>query len=911
MYKRIITYIISVIFSICSVNPCVFAKGTEVLIANDFETFCEHTAYLTDNLSESEISIMSEPENSRFSLKRLIVHTDSDIDYLGAKYAINGYNNLIVLQYETTEETETAYQSFKENPKIEYVEPDILVSTVDNLTCEALSTETLSWGYGINYIDVASFRNTYLSDTTLPEITVAVIDTGIDSDHSMFSDRLKNGKNLITSSSYPEDDNGHGTHVSGIVCDGTLDNVYIMPVKSMNASGAGSTLTVSNGITYAINNGADIINMSIGGLGSFDDNSLWTKRIREAIANGCTVITAAGNFKMNISSCIPANVPESISVASTGKNNSLATNFSNYGEDVDISAPGVSIVSANSNGATITRSGTSMSAPHVSACVANLLSYDNSLKPSEIETLLKYNSKPVSAKRNYPFGYGIVNLNNFSFDAITLNKTEVSTVKGREISLSANTYPSSAVTFKTSDDSVASVGQDGIVTANCAGTAEISATANGVTAKCSVTVNEIGEWYEENETELYIDTADELLDVSELTNSGIEDFSGKTITLLSNIDMNETEFIPIGTDENKFNGKFIGNEYTVSNLYDTTYLSCQGLFGVTGDDAIIKDLSLLNVKIESEASAAALVGKNYGQILNCKVSGTVLAKNALSVLAGGVCAINFGEIINCKNSVSVSVQGAVTSAAGGICAKNCGSILNCINKGTVSGIEYRNTSGNSLSGSMLCTGGIAGQNGIDNISGSIINSINLSETENNAASATDGYTGTICANLINGEIKNCYFNTSAQNAVGKSAQNTTLKNLSEFYETELLTDITIGNYTGNDLLRILNMYVLEYNAENSKSLIYLWKEDNSDFNLFPSVFYIDNNDVISGNIYDMNGTIAVASYNSDDVCIHAELLNSADYLNTVTAQDDAAYIKVFWWDFSAMKPRFISLNHSY
>lgn len=552
-----------------------------------------------------------------------------------------------------------------------------------------------------------------------------------------------------------------------------------------------------------------------------------------------------------------------------------------------------------------------MSAPHVSACVANLLSYDNSLKPSEIETLLKYNSKPVSAKRNYPFGYGIVNLNNFSFDAITLNKTEVSTVKGREISLSANTYPSSAVTFKTSDDSVASVGQDGIVTANCAGTAEISATANGVTAKCSVTVNEIGEWYEENETELYIDTADELLDVSELTNSGIEDFSGKTITLLSNIDMNETEFIPIGTDENKFNGKFIGNEYTVSNLYDTTYLSCQGLFGVTGDDAIIKDLSLLNVKIESEASAAALVGKNYGQILNCKVSGTVLAKNALSVLAGGVCAINFGEIINCKNSVSVSVQGAVTSAAGGICAKNCGSILNCINKGTVSGIEYRNTSGNSLSGSMLCTGGIAGQNGIDNISGSIINSINLSETENNAASATDGYTGTICANLINGEIKNCYFNTSAQNAVGKSAQNTTLKNLSEFYETELLTDITIGNYTGNDLLRILNMYVLEYNAENSKSLIYLWKEDNSDFNLFPSVFYIDNNDVISGNIYDMNGTIAVASYNSDDVCIHAELLNSADYLNTVTAQDDAAYIKVFWWNFSAMKPRFISLNHSY
>ena len=905
MLKKLITYIVLSVFSLLCIEPCVLANGTEVFTANNFSEFADLTCELTDN-SDSEISVMS--VNDDFSLNRLIVHTDHEIDYYGAKYAIKGYDGLVVLQYSTSDETKSAYEKYLNNPLIKYVEPDILVNTSEDFSYEVLSSDYLSWGYGNDYINISSFQNQYLSDKDLPEINVAIIDTGIDSDHSMFSGRIVNGKNFINTSTYPEDDNGHGTHVSGIVCEGTPDNVLIMPIKSMNSNGSGSTLTVSNGIQYALNNGADVINMSIGGLGSYNEESLCTKRIQEAVNSGCAVIAASGNFKMNISSCTPANVPETISVSATNKSNTLATGFSNYGLDVDISAPGVSIVNANKGGATTTRSGTSMSAPHVSAAAANLLSFNPNLTPEQTELLLEYNSTPVSPKKNYPFGKGILNLSNFSFNAITFEETEIKTAVGAKISLNAKSYPSSDIAFVSSDTSIASVDDMGNVTAISDGMAEITATANGVSAKCKVTVAKVGNWYDENETDYYISSPDELNDISTLLASKTEDFSDKTITLLSDIDMSNLDFIPIGTEENRFSGTFNGNGHTISNLNNTTYLSWQGLFGVTDTNSVIKNLTLLNAKSESESSVGILAGKNYGKISNCSVSGNITAKNAVTVIAGGICAVNYGRIINCKNSSDISLKGAIVSAAGGICAKNYGEILNCINEGSITGTEYRNTSGTPISGGILYIGGITGQNGTSDHSGLIKNSVNLPTPENNAISPTQSYTGAICANFGLGEITNCYFYTSDNDAIAYISPSAKVQNVTEFDENSLKSDMAIGTYAGNDLLTVLNLYALEYNKNTQEDAMYLWSEDELVFSLLTDIFYIEDNSIISGSIYDMSGNIVAASYNSEDVCIQTQIFKPSDLKNSVTVPETTEYTKVFWWDISSMVPKFLNLK---
>lgn len=912
MYKKIITYIISVVFLICHTMPCAYAKYTRVLVAEDFETFSKCTSKLSENLTESEISTLSlDNTDSKFLLNRLIVHTNSKIDYFGASHAIEGYDDLIILQYETEEETKSAYESYLKNPDIDYVEPDILVNLFDNDTYdyEISDTQTLSWGYGADYINTQAFFDTYLTDKELPEITVAVIDTGIDSDHTMFSERITNGRNFISTSSYPEDDNGHGSHVSGIICEGTLQNVSIMPVKSMNASGAGSTLTVTNGIKYAKNNGADIINMSIGAIGTYSSDSLWTKTITEAINSGCTVITASGNFKMNVSNCTPANVPETISVAATNKSNTLATGFSNYGDDIDISAPGQSILNAHINNGTKTRSGTSMSCPHVSACAANVLSYDDTLSPNDVETLLEYNAKPMTKTKNYYTGAGIVYLGDFEFSAITLDKTEINTVKGAKHLLTANVYPASDISFESSDNEILTVDTNGNIVTLSNGEAKVTATANGVSTICTVTVNEIGEWYNAESKEMFISTPDELVNLSELVNNKIDNFSGKTVNLASDIDMAEIEFLPVGSSDFPFLGTFAGNNHSISNLLNTTYLSRQGLFGVTGNTTVIRDVNIKNTTAESESVIGAIAGTNYGKIINCSVSGTVCAKNSMTVLSGGIAGINFGEIINSKNSATISLKNAVVSAAGGICAKNMGTVINCINTGNISGTEYRQ-SGSALSGSLLYSGGIAAQNGTNDTKGNIINCLNTGSILNTAASSTDSLTGTICAYISNGEIKNAYFSDSEAVSLGKTSSIAECENILSFENNILSSPVNIGSFSGDDLISSLNAYAKDYNTAADEKL-YLWYAENNDFSLHPTLFYMNEKSIVSDSINPIDGEILVAEYDSDNVCTSVIIYPALNINHTVETSDTSSYIRAYWWNANKMIPLQNSIKYLY
>ena len=257
-------------------------------------------------------------------------------------------------------------------------------------------------------------------------VVVAILDTGVDDRHIELNDSVIVTKNFVVGNG--EDTNGHGTHVSGIITGNGVGDVYgnyatgvspgagIMVGKVCNDSGCYDS-DIQAGIEWAINNGADIISMSLGGgnyEGYCDEDSLANKS-NWAVEQGVVVIAASGNDNSWVSS--PACASNVISVGAVDKNDVRAS-WSNYGEALDFMAPGVSILSTYSchaPGATggcsnfhyASWSGTSMAAPHVAGMVALILQANPSLNPAQVKQLLIDTAIDLgdSGKDDY-YGYG-------------------------------------------------------------------------------------------------------------------------------------------------------------------------------------------------------------------------------------------------------------------------------------------------------------------------------------------------------------------------------------------------------------------------------------------------------------------------------------------------------------------------
>lgn len=254
-------------------------------------------------------------------------------------------------------------------------------------------------------------------------ITVAVIDTGIDLTHPDFAGRtIIKGPNYANCANRdprtkfcldpptfdPNDDNGHGTHVAGTIGAVTNNgigvagmnwNVTLMAIKSVKADGDGIMTDNINAIQYAMANGVKVINMSLtSGKGqvvrcSDSDMRDLARTIQDAVSQGITVVVAAGNENQDASNEIPPSCPGVITVGATNEQDQRWPK-SNYGSDVAIAAPGVDIVSTYKNGTYASSNGTSMAAPHVAGAAALLLSKKN-MKPSEIKNCLVNNADTI------------------------------------------------------------------------------------------------------------------------------------------------------------------------------------------------------------------------------------------------------------------------------------------------------------------------------------------------------------------------------------------------------------------------------------------------------------------------------------------------------------------------------------
>jgi subtilisin family serine protease len=246
--------------------------------------------------------------------------------------------------------------------------------------------------WGADLIGTEDFYKQYLADKDLPEVRIAVIDTGINEAPALFKDRiLPDGVNYSSSGNDSvADDLNHGTHVTGTICELTPSNVKILPIKSFDRKGHATDEQIYAGIMYALENDADVLNMSFGGLGV---NPLEVEAMMIAEKNGIICCAAAGNNADDARYYYPSSIKSCITVAAV--NNAMTrAEFSNFGDMIDVSAPGVGIVSYGIEGADqkISKDGTSMATPHVTACCALLRSYDKEMSADRAERLLTLNA---------------------------------------------------------------------------------------------------------------------------------------------------------------------------------------------------------------------------------------------------------------------------------------------------------------------------------------------------------------------------------------------------------------------------------------------------------------------------------------------------------------------------------------
>ncbi|MEX2139655.1 MAG: S8 family serine peptidase [Pirellulales bacterium] len=295
-------------------------------------------------------------------------------------------------------------------PGIAYAEPNGMMSIHSHGDPLSPSdpgfTNPAGWPFGVQehlfpQIRAEEAWDVSMGDTsTADKVVVAVVDTGIDLDHPDLNGNLVAGTTIVKGSTkLGKDDNGHGTHVAGIIAAeinnmtdrafeadgdtawnggivGVAPEAKIMPVKVLSANGSGSWNDIAKGITFAADNGADIINMSLGGGFSqtVSDAILYAYKTKDVL-----VISSAGNSNAE-SSGHPAADLYSLSIAAVDKNDVRAS-FSNYGFTVDVAAPGVNTLStfidvddAGESGGLVGAygriSGTSMAAPGAAGVAA-------------------------------------------------------------------------------------------------------------------------------------------------------------------------------------------------------------------------------------------------------------------------------------------------------------------------------------------------------------------------------------------------------------------------------------------------------------------------------------------------------------------------------------------------------------
>ena len=253
--------------------------------------------------------------------------------------------------------------------------------------------------------------------TGASNVVVAVVDSGVDYTPPDLVGQVLSGEgyDLVNDDADAMDDNGHGTHVAGIVAAAMDNGLYgtglapgcrILPVKVMDSRGSGDDATIARGIDYAVDHGAKVINMSLGGPGV---STVLLDATSYARRHDVTLVASAGNYGAYARAIYPAADPGVVAVAATQSNGHAAA-FSSWGPYVDLAAPGVDIYSTVPGRGFVAMSGTSMAAPFVSAAAALVRSHFGDSSGDAVARLESSATDLGARKRDDHFGFGLIDV---------------------------------------------------------------------------------------------------------------------------------------------------------------------------------------------------------------------------------------------------------------------------------------------------------------------------------------------------------------------------------------------------------------------------------------------------------------------------------------------------------------------
>ncbi|KKQ51327.1 hypothetical protein A2865_03090 [Candidatus Woesebacteria bacterium RIFCSPHIGHO2_01_FULL_39_17] len=304
-------------------------------------------------------------------------------------------------------EFSNAAKTLKKNIFVEYVEQDFIAETQEMPNDPYFPNQ---WG-----LEKINAKGGWDKSHGLNSIDVAIVDTGVNNSHPDLAGKISASVNCIYSSCpgfTTNDPDGHGTHVAGIAAGitnnsqgiaGLLWEGRIMSVKALDDTGNGYYSWIANGIVWAADNGAEVINLSLGGN---SNSSTLANAVTYAWNKGSVLVAAAGNSS-STSPKYPAYFSNVIAVSATDQNDAKAY-FSNYGSWVELAAPGVSILSTYENGYEYL-SGTSMATPFVSGLAALIFAQNPLWDNKDVRTQIESTADKIDGTESF-WQFGRINV---------------------------------------------------------------------------------------------------------------------------------------------------------------------------------------------------------------------------------------------------------------------------------------------------------------------------------------------------------------------------------------------------------------------------------------------------------------------------------------------------------------------
>ena len=472
------------IFLSCFSSGIAFASEyTEYEIAESNTEFAQKTAEIIKN------------ENNPSSMLRIIgkfSKQPSDYVFSDATDIIISRDGRFVLQFSSENKLLTCLDELNKNPDIIYAERDTPIYT------EALERRKNYLSWGVDAIEADIYSQKIAPTVSGRSVTVAIVDSGCE-DIDFIKDKLVPGYDFFENDNdafQDESVDSHGTLLASIVADCTRDiPVKIMPVRVLESK-EGSLLNIINGIIYAVDNGADVINLSLCAI-LYNCNAL-EDAIDYAETKGVTVVVCAGNSASDTKDFCPSHCENILTVSSVNEDFVFSESFSNFGNEVDLAAPGEIVSGYNSVGEIITMNGTSLSAAFVSAAAAMFILDNPGCNTKQVRNALTSNAQDlgISGKDIY-YGWGAMKLGNIPksaetpVDSIGFPQNSYALYVGDTLEITPVMYPDSATdkSFVLSADNSNISVNGNIITAVSAGVTTLTVTSsNGMQDTATVRI---------------------------------------------------------------------------------------------------------------------------------------------------------------------------------------------------------------------------------------------------------------------------------------------------------------------------------------------------------------------------------------------------------------------------------------